>query len=105
MGIFLIVIGYRYQQYLLTKNYTLEINTICNPRAERCFKLDGADSSVDPESASYKKVDILAQYAPACLEEHTCTDFSCAGISQCTITYCATDTIVDGESCISDIIQ
>jgi len=97
--LFCLVVGYRYQQYILNKNFTIEVNTSCDPNTEKCFKADCDATSPDCDTATYKKVEILARNAPKCLEEHTCDSFSCDSIASCSITYCSTDTLSDGEIC------
>ena len=99
----LFFVFYRYYQYAVVKNFVLEVNTICNSKLESCF-----DASEDLSFGQnpYKKVSIIAHYAPKCLENHDCESFSCSedlkNISQCKITYCSDDTKVDGESCLAD---
>ena len=94
-----VVIGYRYYQYIIQKNFILEVNTICNPQIENCFDaIDDLSFGQNP----YEKVSVLAKYAPKCLEEHNCEGFSCqAGLDTnfCLITYCSDETKVDGEEC------
>lgn len=97
--LFCITVGYRYEQYIIKKNFTLEVNTVCDPSTEKCFQMDCDATSPDCDTSTYKKVSILAHDAPKCLEEHNCESFSCAGISSCSITDCSTETFVDGEVC------
>lgn len=98
----LIIIGYRYHQYIGEKNFILEVNTICSPETESCFSPD-TEGSFD--EFPYKRVDILYGKAPKCLEEHTCEEFSCGDLpeNQCQITYCSEDTLMEGEECFVNI--
>ena len=101
----LIVVFYRYQQYVVDKNFILNVNTVCDPNIENCFTADclpGTDSECD--TTPYKKVKILDRYAPKCLEEHNCSSFSCEKYnSNCYVTYCSPDTLENGEKCLESI--
>ncbi|MCX6755113.1 MAG: hypothetical protein NT068_01040 [Candidatus Nomurabacteria bacterium] len=101
--LFLVIFSYRYYQYIIQKNYILEVNTICNSEIENCF--DSSDLSFGQNP--YKKVRVLDKYAPKCLEEHNCDSFYCPvslGKDKCEITYCSDETKVDGEGCTNKII-
>lgn len=95
------VVAYRYYDYVVERNFTLDVYTNCDPTAHSCFNLTDPSLGYGFEDGPYEKVNITAKYAPACLEEHTCSSFSCAGISEskCSITYCSADTLSDGEAC------
>jgi hypothetical protein len=105
--IFIIVIllvgGYRYYQYMIKKNFILEMNTICDVKTEKCFSPSPDLGFLD---TPYKKVSIIANLAPRCLEEHNCESFSCSNISDdpniCAITYCSDDTKDSGEECLTE---
>ena len=97
----LIVIGYRFDQYVLQKNYRVDAHTVCDPKTERCFAADcssGSDPECDP--TPYKKVQVRAAEAPACLLENNCDSFSCT-TSSCKTLYCDDSTLEDGEVCTS----
>lgn len=100
------VIGFKYQQFFLNRNYTLLAEISCDPTTESCFKVicDGeceASAIVNSDGSPYKKVSILAAHAPACLEEENCTDFTCpVGDDTCSITYCSEDNLEEGEECV-----
>jgi hypothetical protein len=100
LAVICIVAWYRYDQYVVQKNFLLEVNAVCNPASEACFVADCSPTD-DPfcDTTPYKKVEILASEAPACLEEHTCESFSCDGIERCSITYCLDEIKEDWESC------
>lgn len=94
-----VVMVYRYYDYVFDKNFVLMMNTKCDPSRELCFSTD--DPSLDFDKGPYKKIEILAKDAPACLEEHTCENFSCAGIKSCTETFCSSQNITEGEKCVN----
>ena len=99
----LVVIFYGYQQYIVDKNFLIDVNTVCNPKTENCFVSDCSpktDSECD--ITPYKKIEVLDIYAPKCLEEHNCSVFSCdnKNESDCSVTYCSSDTLEDGEKCL-----
>ena len=95
----LIVIGYRFERYYIARDYVLNVFTQCDTTIHSCFTAD--QNTADPafQSVPYEKVTIVAHDVPSCLEEHSCTDFSCTGIPSCKITYCSNDVLGDGESC------
>lgn len=97
--VILIIIGYRYNQFYSEKQFTLHIDSSCNPTSQSCFQITCTSGDIACDPSPYEKVDILDKNAPTCLEEHSCTNFSCNGISDCAITYCSTDTLEAGENC------
>lgn len=96
----------RYKQYVLDRNFVLEVATACGATEPGdCFiAICESEDPSDCDTTLYKKVNIIARDAPKCLEEHTCADFSCNGIASCNITYCNDDSIEDGEECALGII-
>lgn len=101
--VLMMIIGaIRYDQYVIQRNFILDVNTSCDPTTESCFVWD-CDPKTDEEcdQTPYKKVEILEREAPKCLEEHECENFTCEGKDSCTVTYCSEDTIVEeeGEVC------
>ena len=98
------VVFYRYKQYVINRNYILEVTTICDPDLETCFS-----PSVDFgfSDKPYKKVTITANIADKCLEEHNCESFSCPlelnSSDICKIEYCSDENKLDGEKCINNI--
>ena len=98
--VFLVVLN-RFDQYYLKKNFLLKVNTGCNPASEQCFVSDCSAADPECDQSPYKKIEILAAQAPACLEEHQCQTFSCGGLSQCQVTYCSTGTMEEGERCVT----
>lgn len=96
----LIVVGYRYKQYYLDRNFLIEVNTVCDIESENCFVADcSIEEDPDCDDTPYKKVKILANEAPACLEEHTCEVFSCEEKENCSVIYCSDESLEDGERC------
>jgi hypothetical protein len=99
--IILVVGGYRYYQYMVERNFIIEVNTICDPQKEVCFS---ATDDMSYGQNPYKKVTLTARYASQCLEEHNCDSFSCPGVLEksgiCEITYCSDNTKDDGEECL-----
>lgn len=97
------VVGVRYQQYVLERNFMVEVTTACDPFYNSCFTSSCTpddDPSCPP--VPYKKVSIIAHDAPMCLLEHTCSSFECTTL-QCEILYCAEDVLDEAESCISSV--
>lgn len=98
--VFLGIVFYRYQQYVLIGNFLIDVDAPCNPLVSSCFMSDctpGVDLSCD--QTPYVHVEVLAKNAPPCLAEHSCQSFSCSNRADCTITYCSKDTLSDGEVC------
>lgn len=98
----LAVVGFRYHQYVIERNFVLAVNAPCNPETESCFAW-ACDPEEDEECdlTPYKKVEIIANEAPQCLEEHACEEFSCDPESEtCSVTYCEDETIEEWEMCV-----
>lgn len=100
------VIGFKYKQFFLDKDFVLIANIPCDPAIESCFRVicDGeCDDSmhiVNSDGSPYKKVTMHASYAPECLESENCTDFTCPAEDEtCTIDTCSEETIEEGEEC------
>jgi hypothetical protein len=92
------VTGHRYYEYVYQKNFLLDVNTTCDPKINNCF-IFNCESGPDCSNMPYKKIEIIAKDAPKCLEEHTCENFSCGGIENCSVTYCSDNILSDGELC------
>jgi len=98
--ILLAVVGYRFEQYYVLKNFILEVNTSCDSSTDKCFVMACEAGSSDCDTSHYKKVEIVARDAPKCLEEHSCDNFLCSnGSDKCSITYCSENALSDGETC------
>lgn len=94
------IVWYRYDQYVVQRNFIIHAAAPCDSSEGTCFVADC--SPEDDETCDltpYKKVELLANKAPACLEEHTCASFACAAIDSCTETYCDEESLEEGEVC------
>ena len=105
MGLFIvlliIVVAYRYNQYVLNKNFLLEVNATCDKNIENCFLSDcEPDMGCDP--TPYKKIEIQSNQSPWCMEEHTCPSFYCKDNNTCKVTYCSATSLEDGEKCLTE---
>lgn len=97
----LVIVGHNFYRYYIDRNYVITAITACDPSAP-CFQMDSENADPNFQIPLYSKVEVDAADAPHCLDEHACTDFSCAGARHtCMITYCSADTTDDGESCVS----
>lgn len=95
---FALTVASRYYHYVAERDFALVANTACDPRAHACFVAScepGRGCDLEP----YEKVEVLAKGAPACFEEHSCTDFTCGGRRACSITYCTPAVLAEGEVC------
>lgn len=92
------IIAHNYDRYYLVRHFPVHAFTLCDTAAHSCFESAG-DQDLSYQSGPYEKVEMDAAYAPSCLEEHTCSDFSCGTTGTCAITYCSEDTLEEGETC------
>ena len=99
----LVVVWYRFENYIGDNNFYLYVSTSCNPEIESCFVVDCSEDEEGCDTTPYKRVEILKSEAPACLEEHSCEDFSCDVDSDCTITTCSEENTEEWEVC-SEIV-
>lgn len=98
--IVLAIAGFRFKDYYIDRNYILSVYTNCDASVNNCFVADPEFADQGFQAGAYEKVEITARYAPACLEEHTCQDFSCNQFpDNCSVTYCSDDSIEEGEAC------
>ena len=101
LSIIVLVFCYRFYDYRIKENYFIEVNAPCDISTEKCFQSDGTANN---DAGPYKVVDILKKYAPDCLEEHSCQDFTCSVDSKyCTIRYCDVNTNKEGEKCVDSV--
>jgi len=99
-AIVLIIAEHNFVRYYVKKDYPLHVFTVCNTKKNNCFEANPDVSDPTFQTGPYEKVEITATYAPSCLDEHTCSDFSCYGIrGTCQIIYCSPDTKENGENC------
>jgi hypothetical protein len=100
--VILVVAFYRYDQYIIARNFVVVADIACDPSAESCFVADcSTQDDPDCDTTPYKKVTILAAEAPICLEEHSCEGFVCTSAS-CTVSQCSEDELEDGEACLAE---
>lgn len=94
----IIIVGYKYQQFYLSKNYTFITTINCDPAVETCFQVteenrDYETAIIHYDGSPYKYAEMDGDAAPACLEETTCPDFTCdiaLGDGYCAIYTCST---------------
>lgn len=92
---------YRYYDYMILKDFTMSVYAPCNQNSEDCFIVtEESDVFFDFQYEPYKKVEISYSVMPKCLEEHTCEEFSCGELSECSTTFCSPETQEEGEVCI-----
>ena len=92
--LFISSVAYRYLEYTQEKNFIVFAQLPCNSLIENCFVVE--------DSATFKKVSVSAKDAPHCVYEGDCENFSCDSMSECQITYCSNEILLDGESCVSN---
>jgi hypothetical protein len=97
-----LIFGHNLKKYYLDKNYLDEAITACNPLQHSCFEADPNNPNPDLQVPIYEKVEVEAANAPACLDEHSCKEFTCTGTS-CRITYCSAESKEAGEVCSNEI--
>ena len=98
------VVSYRYYDYMVQSNYVLTVQTVCDPSVDKCFVTEcDIESGANCDLTPYKKVAVRAAEAPACLAEHSCTNFECVetDMPTCVITYCEKGTLENGEVCLA----
>jgi hypothetical protein len=98
--VLLAVIVYRYDQYILKKNFLLNIAANCDPSIESCFVVNcSPEEDEECDQTPYKKIEILASEAPMCLQEHSCDSFECESGTSCVAVYCSENTLEEWEVC------
>jgi hypothetical protein len=99
--VFGIVFLQSFFHYYLNKNYPVFSLTSCDPHVDSCFIANEGSANFPFAEKPYRKVEVVAKNAPLCLDEHTCTDFTCgAGDSSCIITTCNSDSLEEGGHCV-----
>ena len=101
IGALAVVIGFRYEEYVVRREFTLLVNAPCDPSVHICFVSDCSPKE-DPGCyvGPYEKVEILSREAPVCLEERACSSFTCDSYKQCSISFCDESSLENGESCV-----
>jgi hypothetical protein len=104
------VVGFKYKQFFLDRDFLFLTQVNCDPKTEQCFRVicdgecDTSSKLLFMDGSPYKYVELPAYKAPQCLVETKCPDFSCKENDQtCTTTYCSDDTLSDEEECIAPI--
>ena len=111
----LTVVGFKYKQFFLDKDYSFQTQVSCDPKTESCFKVicdgESATSTGECDTSSgvmftdgspYKYIELPETDVPSCLEGNTCPDFFCpADNPDCVTTYCSEDVLEDGEECVA----
>jgi len=94
------IVWYRYDQYVVQRNFITYAAVPCSEEEGTCFVMDCSPEEEGCDLTPYKKVEVLASEAPKCVEEHTCEAFACpAGSTTCSETFCEDETLEDGEIC------
>jgi len=97
----LMIIGHNFWRYYAVRDFRVHAFIQCNPKEQKCFVANPDIADPAFQSNPYAKVDMLATNAPPCLEEHTCSNFSCEHVlGACTISYCSDTSKEDGEECV-----
>lgn len=94
-----LVFTHNFNRYYVTKDYELTGYTSCDTSLYNCFLSDENQGDFSFYTKPYAKVSINAKYAPSCLSEHSCENFSCDSIQTCTLTYCDPESADPGEHC------
>lgn len=83
-------------------DYLIIASVPCDATTGSCFVAEcGAEIGSDCDGLPYAKATLLAREAPACIEEHSCTTFSCEGREVCSVISCGDDTVAEGERCMN----
>lgn len=101
----LFVIGVRYYDSIVRRDFLIEATISCDPMHEACFAWD-CDVETDPtcDQTPYKKIALPAYSASHCLEENDCPEFSCEAAAGCTTTYCSDETREEWELCTEFVL-
>lgn len=101
LALLVAAVGYHnFNRFYLTKDYPLQVFTACDSTKYSCFVADADSADPTFQNEPYAKVEISASAAPHCLDEHTCTDFTCTGVhGACIVKYCSDATLETGETC------
>lgn len=101
------IVWYRYDQYVVQRNFITYAAVPCSEEEGTCFVMDcSPEEDEECDLSPYKKIEVLASEAPKCIEEHTCESFACAsGSETCTETFCSDETLEDGEACYVPAVE
>ncbi len=98
--IVLLIVGYRFEQYKVEKDFLLFTTIECSEGDTGCFTLECSGDDLECDPTPYKKVVIQADGASSCLFEHDCVDFVCNETENCEIIICDDSSIEEGETCV-----
>jgi len=101
------IVWYRYDQYVLKRNFITYAAVPCSEEEGTCFVMDcSPEEDEECDQTPYKKIELLSSEAPKCVEEHVCESFACpADSTTCTETYCSDDTLEEGEVCYAPVVE
>lgn len=91
---------YRFNDYVIKKNYLVFVDVPCIVDQERCFDPDQGLSVLE---SPYKNIQISAKNKIICLEEHSCNKFSCDDLTMCQEKYCIHEEQGDGDLCFGEM--
>ncbi|MDD5152655.1 MAG: hypothetical protein PHS95_01475 [Candidatus Pacebacteria bacterium] len=125
--VIVLLVGYKFKQFIIDKDFTLVANIPCDPATESCFRqdcettcaegdiecteCDTESGIVNADGSPYKKIELPYAKAPNCLIEENCTpdeasQICVAGDETCIITTCEPyvdeanpGNVEDGEVC------
>lgn len=98
----IIVVGYRYNEYVLSRHFDVLATTECDPISESCFFWDcTVDEEEDCDTTPYGKVEMAAYETPSCLLENNCEEFFCEDYKTCEAVMCSEETVSSWEGCTS----
>ena len=97
-------VGFTVYKYGIKKDYLIVGQSSCDPKNESCFYIPCAEGDITCNStdiAYFKKVEKKAFNVELCDPAVTgCNPLVCTKNEKyCTITYCSTKTLDDGEEC------
>lgn len=102
--LFLVAFSFSYVNYFENKDFTMNLESSCNPETESCFYRSCAKDECPPnELEIYKFVDVSASFFEKC-SENSCTQECIEDPDNCEFTYCDPDS--DEDVCWSpDLIN
>lgn len=94
------IVGYRYDQYVVQRDYLVDAAAPCDAAQQTCFVADcSSQEDAECDTTPYEKVELPGRLAPSCLLENSCEAFDCSTANDCSVTYCTPDGAEDGETC------
>jgi hypothetical protein len=100
LAVIIFTVWFKFSQYTVQENYILYALITCDPTTHNCFTTDCDPENEECDTSTYKKVEMTANAAPACVKENNCEEFACESDDpNCSETYCSEDTLEEGERC------